>query len=96
MKQGTKVNKPTKGKTNKPKKGKTNKPIPSNINPVNRKPANINPSNINPVNINPVNRKPKNATSKSPQNGLTPNNFEDAYRIMGLGITRIKFKEQYY
>ena len=34
--------------------------------------------------------------SKSPQrNTLTPNNFEEAYRAMGIGMTRAQFKAQY-
>jgi hypothetical protein len=34
--------------------------------------------------------------SKSPQtNVLTPNNFEEAYRAMGVGMTRAQFKAQY-
>jgi hypothetical protein len=33
--------------------------------------------------------------SKSPQNMITPNNFEEAYRAMGVGMTRAQFKAQY-
>jgi hypothetical protein len=37
----------------------------------------------------------KKAKSKSPPNVLTPNNFEEAYRAMGVGMTRAQFKAQY-
>ena len=82
MKQGTKSNKGKKNKTNKLKKGKAT-PLP----------VNRNPANTNLVNTNLVNKK---ATLKSPQrNTLTPNNFEEAFRAIGLGMTRAQFKAQY-
>lgn len=85
MKERTKAN----NKQNKSKKSKTKKANSvTNIKPVNKKTVN----NTKPVNKKPVNRK---ATLKSPQNGLTPNNFEEAYRAMGLGMTRAQFKAQY-
>lgn len=30
--------------------------------------------------------------SKSPQNMMSPNNFEEAYRTMGVGMSRAQFK----
>ena len=62
-------------------------------------------SNTGPVNN--TSNKPKKAKTKkakspnvikkvSPQtNILTPNNFEEAYRTMGVGMTRAQFKKQF-
>jgi hypothetical protein len=92
MKQGTKSNKGKKNKTNKLKKVKAI-PLPVNTNRVNTNRVNTNPANTNLVNTNLVNKK---ATLKSPQrNTLTPNNFEEAFRAIGLGMTRAQFKAQY-
>ena len=86
MKERTKSNN-KQNKPNKPKKGKTKK-----SNSV----TNIKPVNTKPVNTKPVNRKATLKINKSPQrNTLTPNNFEKAFRAIGLGMTRAQFKAQY-
>ena len=93
MKEGTKAN----NKQNKPKKSKTKKANSvTNTKSVNIKPVNRKPVNRTPVNTKPLNRKTTLKLNKSPQkNTLTPNNFEEAYRAMGLGMTRTQFKAQY-
>ena len=86
MKERTKSNN-KQNKPNKPKKGKTKK-----SNSV----TNIKPVNTKPVNTKPVNRKATLKINNSPQrNTLTPNNFEEAFRAIGLGMTRAQFKAQY-
>ena len=68
---------------NKPKKNKTKKQkLPSNV-------------KLNNVKLNNV-KLPNNVTQKarSPQtNAISPNNFEEAYRAMGVGMTRAQFKK---
>ena len=39
--------------------------------------------------------KTKKAKSPNVANTLTSNNFEEAYRIMGVGMTRAQFKAKY-
>ena len=64
------------------------------------KPAVNKPSRTKPKKGNNTTKKAPNVAlklnSKSPQrNTLTPNNFEEAFRALGLGMTRAQFKAQY-
>ena len=76
----------------------TNKPKSSKSKPENKPPL----ANKPPVN-KPKKTKTKKAKSpnivlqkeKSPQNAMSSNNFEEAYRTMGVGMTRAQFKAQY-
>ena len=84
-------------------KSKSTKPAvnkPAVNKPAVNKPAVNKPSRTKPKKGNNTTKRAPNVAlklnSKSPQrNTLTPNNFEEAYRAMGLGMTRAQFKAQY-
>ena len=74
-----------------------NNPVANNSvanNPVANNPVANNPKKTKTKKAKSPNALTKKAKSKSPQiNSFTPYNFEEAYRAMGIGMTRAQFKK---
>jgi hypothetical protein len=95
MKKATK-SKPANKPANKPSKSK---PAKSKSKPANESKHANEPLNEPAKLKSTKDKKAKspNVTKKarSPQNTMSPNNFEEAYRAIGVGMTRAQFKAQY-
>ena len=96
MKKATKSKPENKTPLNKPAKAKSSKSKPANESrPANEPKLANEPKPANKSKLKKA--KSPNMTKKatSPQNTMSANNFEEAYRAMGVGMTRAQFKAQY-